>query len=338
MARLGADADQLERLARTFGDRARRTQDMKTELDAHMRQTWWVGAYSDNFRRYWYGTARANMQRVAEALLENERILRRQANDQRQTSTTKGMSAASHTRNGSNLVNGSTSRAGQGGIATGLFAGLIGVGEAVVLPLINELPEFLGSVNPGWLTIGPNVTRATHLAVPIATGIVATGAGTIAGFDRWIDDLPGDFTDSQRYGRAIGSGIAVTASTAALSLGGAALLGSVGGAFGASTGAAAGMALGSFAGPPGMLLGGALGSSLGGFAGAATGKIVGGFLGGVAADYVAPSVSEFGAAVGGSVGDAVDAVGDAGEALISLSRSLHSDRVRFNPIPRISLL
>ncbi|NND02618.1 MAG: hypothetical protein HKN91_07510 [Acidimicrobiia bacterium] len=96
MARLGADADQLEHLARTFGDRARRTQDMKNELDAHMRQTWWVGAYSDNFRRYWYGTARANMQRVAEALFENERILRRQANEQRQTSTTKGMSAATN--------------------------------------------------------------------------------------------------------------------------------------------------------------------------------------------------------------------------------------------------
>jgi WXG100 family type VII secretion target len=87
MAQLGADVEELDRLARKFDEEAQQISQATQQISSQVQSTWWEGPDSDRFKNEWNGQYAAQLRRIAEALREVGQTVRRQAAQQRQTSS-----------------------------------------------------------------------------------------------------------------------------------------------------------------------------------------------------------------------------------------------------------
>lgn len=90
MARLGADADQLDTLARNCRATVDRLDGARLSLDTTVRALFWLGVEADGFRTTWTGSQARQLDHIARALAGVADDLHRQAADQRATSAGGG--------------------------------------------------------------------------------------------------------------------------------------------------------------------------------------------------------------------------------------------------------
>ena len=86
MAQLGADVEQLDRLARKFDEEASQITQAVSQINSQVQSAWWKGTDADRFRQEWQGTYASQLRRIAEALRNVGTNVRNQAAQQRQTS------------------------------------------------------------------------------------------------------------------------------------------------------------------------------------------------------------------------------------------------------------
>ncbi|MFV0309501.1 MAG: hypothetical protein ACK5OX_17355 [Desertimonas sp.] len=90
MTRLGADVEQLDRLAVSLDTQARQLTSSLDGTSAAMVNTWWVGPDAERTRRWWRGTASTDVRALAERLGQLAISVRRQAAEQRRASHDAG--------------------------------------------------------------------------------------------------------------------------------------------------------------------------------------------------------------------------------------------------------
>lgn len=90
MGQLGADVEQLDRLARTIGQAATSLRGAVTATTAAASSSWWHGDDAVRFRDYWTRVAAPTSRRVADALDGLDRAVRVQAEQQRAASAAVG--------------------------------------------------------------------------------------------------------------------------------------------------------------------------------------------------------------------------------------------------------
>ena len=86
MAQLGADVEQLDRLAAKFKEKAAEVAQMQTQIAAQISTTWWQGGDADRFRAQWDGDLRGQLSRLKSLLETTATVVVKQAADQRATS------------------------------------------------------------------------------------------------------------------------------------------------------------------------------------------------------------------------------------------------------------
>lgn len=86
MAKLGADVEQLDNLARKFDQEAEQLNQAINQINSQVRSVWWEGRDADRFRSEWEGQYSAQLRKISQALKEVGQVVRRQAQQQRQTS------------------------------------------------------------------------------------------------------------------------------------------------------------------------------------------------------------------------------------------------------------
>ena len=281
MALLGSDPDQLEAAAQTFRNKGSQTRAMAADLDGHLRATWWVGARSDEFRSYWFRSARPNMYRVAEALESNAAVLIRQAKEQRLASEGTGSATQSVGRSGPAGSIGSnfeTTGLSRTGMVSGILGGAVGalidiatspesVGE-VFLGLVEVSPKILGSFGQH---LGPTTGFFKSMAYhshtvaskvsPLLVAATAISVGIGEGHSRWLDDsFDSSIGGTERLLRTARAADFAASSVAVGAVGGAAIGTLVGGPVGAIVGGAVGGALGGAVAPFAADVGAAVGS------------------------------------------------------------------------------
>ena len=87
MAQLGADVEELDRLARTFQEEAAKIEQATARISSQVNSVWWKGPDADRFRSEWEGSYRAQLRQIAERLKQTGQQVRQQASQQRQTSS-----------------------------------------------------------------------------------------------------------------------------------------------------------------------------------------------------------------------------------------------------------
>jgi uncharacterized protein YukE len=86
MAQLGADVEELDRLARKFDEEAQAISQATQQISSQVQSTWWKGPDSERFKSEWNGTYAAQLRKISEALRQVGTVVRKQATQQRQTS------------------------------------------------------------------------------------------------------------------------------------------------------------------------------------------------------------------------------------------------------------
>ena len=86
MAKLGADVEQLDNLARRFDQEAQTIQNTISTINGQVGATWWQGTDAENFRNEWHSNYTASLNNVIQRLQEAANRCRTQASQQRQTS------------------------------------------------------------------------------------------------------------------------------------------------------------------------------------------------------------------------------------------------------------
>lgn len=86
MAQLGADPEELERLSKKFEQEAQQIQQAQQQITNQVNSVWWKGPDADKFRNEWEGQFASQLKKIAEALRQTGTIVRKQAQQQRQTS------------------------------------------------------------------------------------------------------------------------------------------------------------------------------------------------------------------------------------------------------------
>jgi WXG100 family type VII secretion target len=86
MAQLGADVEQLDRLARKFDEESQQITQAVSQINSQVQSAWWKGNDADRFRSEWQGTYASQLRRIADALRQVGTSVRRQASEQRQAS------------------------------------------------------------------------------------------------------------------------------------------------------------------------------------------------------------------------------------------------------------
>ena len=87
MAQLGADVEQLDQLARKFEQEAQQIAQATQQISSQVNSTWWKGPDADRFKNEWEGTYASQLKKIAEALRQVGQVVRKQAQQQRQTSS-----------------------------------------------------------------------------------------------------------------------------------------------------------------------------------------------------------------------------------------------------------
>jgi hypothetical protein len=127
----GADADELDVLARQFGESARRVDATTKRLSALLRSAPWEGRAADHFRADWSRTHVPHLRHASTFLAEGERRLHDQARQQRGASSAGPSSAVGSV----------------GGSASG-WGALLGLGSAT-LTLMRD-SGVTKSISVGW--------------------------------------------------------------------------------------------------------------------------------------------------------------------------------------------
>ncbi|MEZ5320673.1 MAG: WXG100 family type VII secretion target [Microthrixaceae bacterium] len=86
MAQLGADVEQLDRLAAKFKEKAAEIGQMQSQVSAQIGSTWWQGADADRFRSQWDGEVRGQLAKLSQLLERTATVVTKQAADQRAVS------------------------------------------------------------------------------------------------------------------------------------------------------------------------------------------------------------------------------------------------------------
>jgi uncharacterized protein YukE len=86
MAQLGADVEELDRLARKFDEEAQQISQATQQISSQVQSTWWKGHDSDRFKSEWNSNYASQLRKIAEALKQVGSTVRKQAAQQRQTS------------------------------------------------------------------------------------------------------------------------------------------------------------------------------------------------------------------------------------------------------------
>jgi uncharacterized protein YukE len=86
MAQLGADVEELDRLARKFDEEAQQISQATQQISSQVQSTWWKGSDAERFKSEWNGNYAAQLRKIAEALKQVGSVVRKQAAQQRQTS------------------------------------------------------------------------------------------------------------------------------------------------------------------------------------------------------------------------------------------------------------
>jgi len=86
MAQLGADVEQLDQLARKFEQEAQQIAQATQQISSQVNSTWWKGPDADKFRNEWESQFASQLKKIAEALRQVGTVVRKQAQQQRQTS------------------------------------------------------------------------------------------------------------------------------------------------------------------------------------------------------------------------------------------------------------
>ena len=86
MAQLGADVEELDRLARKFDEEAQQISQATQQISSQVQSTWWKGTDADRFKSEWNSNYASQLRKIAEALKQVGSTVRKQAAQQRQTS------------------------------------------------------------------------------------------------------------------------------------------------------------------------------------------------------------------------------------------------------------
>lgn len=86
MTQLGADADQLEVLARRLGAAASQIEAAMSSLDSEVAAVWWQGKDADRFRTNWNGHQCQQLRRVCRKLANASHHAASEARTQRRAS------------------------------------------------------------------------------------------------------------------------------------------------------------------------------------------------------------------------------------------------------------
>lgn len=86
MAKLGADVEQMDTLARKFDQEAEQLTQAINQIGSQVKSTWWEGRDADRFRSDWDGTYSSQLRKISEALKQVGQSVRKQSQQQRQTS------------------------------------------------------------------------------------------------------------------------------------------------------------------------------------------------------------------------------------------------------------
>ena len=87
MAQLGNDPEQLDQLSKKFEQEAQQIQQATQQISNQVNSVWWKGPDADRFRNEWEGQFAAQLKKISEALRQTGTIVRKQAQQQRQTSS-----------------------------------------------------------------------------------------------------------------------------------------------------------------------------------------------------------------------------------------------------------
>ena len=86
MTVLGADVEQLDRLARELHQEGDRLEAIGASINGVVRRVYWVGPDADRFRAEWSGSMSPRLRSIADLLRDRGREVAEQARQQRQAS------------------------------------------------------------------------------------------------------------------------------------------------------------------------------------------------------------------------------------------------------------
>ena len=86
MAKLGADVEQLDTLAKKFDQEAEQLTQAVSQIGSQVKSVWWEGRDADRFRSEWEATYASQLRKISEALKQVGQGVRKQAQQQRTTS------------------------------------------------------------------------------------------------------------------------------------------------------------------------------------------------------------------------------------------------------------
>ena len=86
MAQLGADVEQLDQLSRKFDQEAQQIAQATQQISSQVNSTWWKGPGRRPLQERVGGQYASQLKKIAEALRQVGQVVRKQAQQQRQTS------------------------------------------------------------------------------------------------------------------------------------------------------------------------------------------------------------------------------------------------------------
>lgn len=86
MAQLGADPEQLDQLSKKFDTEAQQIATATQQITSQLNSVWWKGPDAEKFKNEWEGQFASQLKKISEALKQVGTVVRKQAQQQRQTS------------------------------------------------------------------------------------------------------------------------------------------------------------------------------------------------------------------------------------------------------------
>jgi uncharacterized protein YukE len=87
MAKMGADPEQLRALGKKMDQEAEQITQAERQISSQLKSAWWEGKDGDKFRSEWDGQFSAQLRKISEALKQAGQVVRKQAEQQTQTSS-----------------------------------------------------------------------------------------------------------------------------------------------------------------------------------------------------------------------------------------------------------
>jgi hypothetical protein len=216
MTRLGADVDQLDRLARNFDNAAARLEGHASAIDWHVRNLWWSGSTADRFAASWASVDRQHLSTIAGTLREVARSVRVNAVQQRMASGQGlgfGRPMVEHYPRGwanPSILDGLLSPIGSGSLLDrfkGITSLFEGADHAIgLLPVFGiGVPRLFGQVIGG----SPDIRRIGHFLNAQLTGNTRKLLGVGREFDKFLRS-PVTFGTKNLGGALVSTGVHAT--------------------------------------------------------------------------------------------------------------------------------